>query len=96
MDAHPRADDLHGFPLEKRTPEADARNAYWPLTMDTPTLVTTFTAPTGVILARQDSSTTTTTGNAGTSTCAPDNNSGICEKPASASKVSLPIALGVA
>jgi hypothetical protein len=95
MDAHEGAEDVHGFPLEKRAVEPEARNLYWPLTMDAPTLVTTFTKPTDVILARTVAPTTTSTGSVGSSTCAPGDNTGICQKPTTSSSMTVPIVLGI-
>lgn len=92
MDADQELDGVHGFPLEKRAPEPEARNLYWPLSMDSPTLLRTFTKPTGVIMPRADD---TATASKGSTTCEPDNNSGICAKSTTASGMTLPIVLGV-
>lgn len=96
MDAHRAADDVHDFPLEKKAADADPHNVHWPLEMGIPTLTKTYAQPTPLLLVpRMPDGSPTTSSVSGDVSCAPNDNSGPCEKSASSSSMTLPIVLGV-
>lgn len=91
MDQQQEGDN--GSLIELTAPEPEAQDVLLPL-VSMESWSATSTMASNLVLARAASSSTQTASSSG-STCAADNNTPICAKPADAQPLTLPIALGV-
>lgn len=92
MDTRREAEDVHDFPLEKKAPDADRHIVYWPLTVSSTIVVI---EPTPPLIPRQAGSALMFSRSIEKAECGPDDNTGRCEKPASARSNTIPIVVGV-